>query len=366
MPRQLKVMFPNRKHSGNDGGDNRGGGGTSGDEESNVAWGYAVSADVHTTEHHASNVPPVESTRSSFSVPPLSLQPPAHHDDLLTLSTSSWYSDQVHQPRPPQCNSSSSRPLVKHSHKDDDECAGYTERDILCGKGGRVNHHAGNRVFLRLVQRNKDHYRRLEKKASKDMVIRSILLSLQQNGRRFRQWNTEIGQWKTISWERAYNKVRQALREPDRIVHKAAILANEMAAARRKSPQNEEVVVAAYQPTVSHHYHYLNNDNEEYSTLVATNPTTVERPIGNTTWQMSTRAENVSNPRRYPEHDMCPLLYQQTPGATSFSVGTLNGSSNAEASSAVLEEEYMPPALQSLLEREDSMFLSSSTEFVWK
>eukprot|EP00977_Amphora_coffeiformis_P020030 scaffold7808_cov184-Amphora_coffeaeformis.AAC.9 len=125
--------------------------------------------------------------------------------------------------------------------------APYSDWDVLCEKGGRANQHAGNRVFLRLIQRNKALYRTLSIKQDRDLLIQSILLAIHQNGGRFRQRATEASassglgnsnssnqkkeEWQTVTWDRAYQKARQALREPDRNTHKAAVAANQAAKA---------------------------------------------------------------------------------------------------------------------------------------
>lgn len=123
------------------------------------------------------------------------------------------------------------------------ENAPYTGVDILCEKGGRANHHPGNRVFLRLIRCNREAYRKLATKQDRDALIRSILLSIQRNGGRFVQRvvpssstlrsnnkNTQVEEeeWDTVSWKRAYQKVRQAVREPDHKVHKSAAVANDV------------------------------------------------------------------------------------------------------------------------------------------
>lgn len=121
----------------------------------------------------------------------------------------------------------------------------YTDFDVLCEKGGRANQHMGNRVFLRVIQRNKEHYRALSKKQDKDKLIQSILLAIQQNGGRFRQRvGPASSEWQTVPWERAYQKVRQALREPDNKVHKTAVAANEAAVADTTTTSSPAPVAA--------------------------------------------------------------------------------------------------------------------------
>lgn len=136
-----------------------------------------------------------------------------------------------------------------HRPKEDKDDGGYTDLDVLCEKGGRANQHMGNRVFLRLVQLNKEVYRKLIKKQDKDFLIQSIVLAIQQNGGRFRQRSSPSSAiWQTVSWERCYQKARQALREPDRKAHKAAVVANEAAAAKQAMNKQQERKPAAASP----------------------------------------------------------------------------------------------------------------------
>ena len=135
------------------------------------------------------------------------------------------------------------------------EDVGYTDRDILLGKGGRANNHMGNRVFLRLVQLNKQQFREMTTR-QKDILIQSILMAIQQNGGRFRQRKTaSSAEWETAPWEKAFNKCKQALREIDRKTHKSAVAANEAADAKAaelmKSVVTEQSKIADAKPGAS-------------------------------------------------------------------------------------------------------------------
>lgn len=165
--------------------------------------------------------------RPHLNTSPEEPQPHRHH--RLGLQTR-----QAYHPQP----MTSSKTIVA----DNDDDGGYTDVDVIVEKGGRANMHMGNRVYLRLVQRNKEQYRRLLRRRDKDMLVRSILLAIQQNGGRFRQFDSKSNRWSTVAMERAYQKVRQALREPDRTVHKAAAAAN---AACAEKPGDDERKPAA-------------------------------------------------------------------------------------------------------------------------
>jgi hypothetical protein len=129
----------------------------------------------------------------------------------------------------------------------------YTEMDVLCEKGGRANNHMGNRVFLRLVQRNKSHYRQMIIRRDRDMLIQSILQAIQQSGGRFRRFDKDTSQWQTVDMLSAYRKIRQALREPDRTVHKASVVANESSSAKLKEEDVEDKKPAALEKKVEKH-----------------------------------------------------------------------------------------------------------------
>jgi hypothetical protein len=126
-----------------------------------------------------------------------------------------------------------------------DDQGDYTEMDVLCEKGGRANHHMGNRVFLRLVQRNKSHYRQMVLRRDRDMLIQSILQAIQQSGGRFRRLDKESCQWHTVDLLCAYRKIRQALREPDRVVDMAAVVANETSSMKLEDEDADDKKPAA-------------------------------------------------------------------------------------------------------------------------
>ncbi|GKY99814.1 hypothetical protein MPSEU_000935200 [Mayamaea pseudoterrestris] len=89
----------------------------------------------------------------------------------------------------------------------------YTQRDILCGRGGLTNRHAGNRLYRRLIQHNKPIYQALQNKQRQNFLIQSIFKAVEaSNGRFLRK---EGKHWVHLSDKEAFEKVKQAIREPD-------------------------------------------------------------------------------------------------------------------------------------------------------
>ena len=277
------------------------------------------------------------------AVTPSSYRPmPDTHSQLrFPLSQPSYQSNDV-----PQESFHCARASEK-ADEYDDGC--YTDRDILCEKGGRANQHAGNRVFLRLVQRNKENYQQIaHNKAAKDMVIQSILLALQRNGARFRQrCDDGSGNWTTVSWERSYTKVRQALREKDGIVHKAAFLANKMSEKRKRAP-----IPTA--PAADEAYHSSDDSIEakpkSYRAASASchpkvnyNPTASTTPPTTSSW----------TPRGASHRDSYAVSRTTLP------------TTSVTRSHSLEDATLVAPPLQLLLEREDSLFLPHSMDVAW-
>jgi hypothetical protein len=89
----------------------------------------------------------------------------------------------------------------------------YGDRDVLMGRGGSVNKHAGNRVYLRLIERNKDLYKTLSKEDKRLLTI-SILQALKNLGARFLQKKFESSEtWYEVTDSDVLCKISQAIRE---------------------------------------------------------------------------------------------------------------------------------------------------------
>lgn len=85
------------------------------------------------------------------------------------------------------------------------------KRDILCGRGGLANNHAGNRIFRRLVDANREQYQKDSSTSHRKLLVKSILIALRRQGAKFVR--KENGLWREISASEAFVKISQALRE---------------------------------------------------------------------------------------------------------------------------------------------------------
>ena len=93
-----------------------------------------------------------------------------------------------------------------------------SDRDVLMGRGGRVNKHVGNIVYRKVVDYNKAIYKQVPKR-HRILVSQSIVQTIEKHGGRFLQHVTGHGNrrqqtWKCIQFRRAVQKTSQALREP--------------------------------------------------------------------------------------------------------------------------------------------------------
>lgn len=90
------------------------------------------------------------------------------------------------------------------------------ENDVLCGRGGRINSHVGNRQFREVIQSRKKEYlapttKKLEKAHIAAAIINDIR-SMQPPGR-FLKEDGKSGMWFDIGDAKAIKKTGQALRE---------------------------------------------------------------------------------------------------------------------------------------------------------
>jgi hypothetical protein len=86
------------------------------------------------------------------------------------------------------------------------------DTDVLCGRGGAVNRHPGNKNYLDLVHLNKGHYTTCPA-VEKHMISRSIVLAIRELRGRFLEKNNIDGTWSDIGNKKATEKTSQALRE---------------------------------------------------------------------------------------------------------------------------------------------------------
>ena len=89
------------------------------------------------------------------------------------------------------------------------------DHDLICGRGGKVNAHPGNRRFRSLVNDRKEAYTRAYGKGEKNAIAQSILqvlFSLNPPGRVL-QFDNKTGTYTEVTVKKAMGKTTQALRE---------------------------------------------------------------------------------------------------------------------------------------------------------
>lgn len=87
------------------------------------------------------------------------------------------------------------------------------EFDILCGRGGRSNHHPGNKRYRQVVSHMKMMYRQTEQKTVKTDLSRAIVEHVCNYGGRFIKKEQETGRYYILTKDEARKKTSQALRE---------------------------------------------------------------------------------------------------------------------------------------------------------
>jgi hypothetical protein len=87
--------------------------------------------------------------------------------------------------------------------------------DVLSGRGGKSNHHLGNKFFRHLITENRPAYRSSLTRTKKAMLSESIVKKVHDMGGRFLiQNNTSFeAQWRIMTIDEARRKTSQALRE---------------------------------------------------------------------------------------------------------------------------------------------------------
>ena len=89
----------------------------------------------------------------------------------------------------------------------------YTDADVLFGRGGRSNHHPGNKIYRDIVTEKQPFYRSCDKN-EKTKVAQSIVDAVTINGKgRFLELDKRNGMWYLVPNIVARRKVGQALRE---------------------------------------------------------------------------------------------------------------------------------------------------------
>lgn len=98
----------------------------------------------------------------------------------------------------------------------------FTDRDVLFGRGGRSNHHIGNKVYRDIVTAQQDRYRACDKH-DKTRVAQAIVDRVHNEiGGRFLELDPTSGKWFLVPNVVARRKVGQALRENNTEAARAA------------------------------------------------------------------------------------------------------------------------------------------------
>lgn len=114
------------------------------------------------------------------------------------------------------------------------------DEDVLFGRGGKTNHHPGNKRLREIVNSYRSIYRQA-KKVDKPKVAKLIVGALRAASppSRFLRVNEATNQWEDVGDRRASEKVSQSLREKDKNEREAA----RVAAAAAEDEEGEGVNV---------------------------------------------------------------------------------------------------------------------------
>ena len=85
--------------------------------------------------------------------------------------------------------------------------------DILCGRGGRSNHHGGNKRYRQIVGNIKYAYQQCPAKTLKTDLSRAIVEKCYSYGARFVKQDASTGRYYVLTKAEARKKTSQALRE---------------------------------------------------------------------------------------------------------------------------------------------------------
>lgn len=105
------------------------------------------------------------------------------------------------------------------------------DSDIVCGRGGLANKHPGNRMLRRICAENKDMYQSTLNPTHKQLLVTSIIMSIEHHGGRF-VTQTKNG-WEQISDKKKKGKTSQLLREVE------APTCSQTKRRKRTSPQED-------------------------------------------------------------------------------------------------------------------------------
>eukprot|EP00934_Nitzschia_sp_Nitz4_P003299 Nitzschia sp. Nitz4//scaffold103_size77763//5764//6546//NITZ4_005436-RA/size77763-processed-gene-0.18-mRNA-1//-1//CDS//3329532301//3289//frame0 len=156
--------------------------------------------------------PPVGSHRLNQQQKSLLLQQAHHLEQYVTRVTQATPSTTSSTPTLDDGateKSSSSTPRTRRVASED----GLKDIDILCGRGGKSNHHIGNKRFRKLVSDMKARYKNIDTKMAKTELSRAIVEHVYRQGGRFVRFDKESLTYVSMSLDDARKKTSQALRE---------------------------------------------------------------------------------------------------------------------------------------------------------
>jgi hypothetical protein len=87
-----------------------------------------------------------------------------------------------------------------------------TDRDVLLGRGGRTNHHVGNRTYLEAKETIQERYM-LASKNDKTSISQDLVDIITSRGGRFLKLDDEVNKWYPVPNIVARKKASQTLRE---------------------------------------------------------------------------------------------------------------------------------------------------------
>ena len=88
-----------------------------------------------------------------------------------------------------------------------------SDLDVLCGRGGKSNHHAGNKRYRQVVSDMKTRYRSIGSKTAKTHLSRAIVEHVHGYGGRFLRFDKDTRKYIVLSAAESRKKTSQALRE---------------------------------------------------------------------------------------------------------------------------------------------------------
>lgn len=130
-------------------------------------------------------------------------------------STENLLRQQLGLTKPPTAPLASAIPLPQTAPQENREVEDSDIRDwdVLCGRGGKSNHHPGNKRYRQVVAEMKAKYRGTAAKTDKTALSRAIVDYVNGYGGRFIKKNSKAGKYILLTKAEARKKTSQALRE---------------------------------------------------------------------------------------------------------------------------------------------------------